>query len=425
MFTYRYPRRTYALASLAMIVACLVFMFALKDRILDSYNGVTPLLWIFITFISGPISGISAALTITHLRADENAISNTTPRSWIALKLCDLLVRYTTLALMPFCLAYLLALAASSITTHRGLLDLGYIPSALLFTAIPVIVGEIIATIISIQLIAVLASLILGTFLGIYATNAVSTINNCDTWNPAIYRLIIPCLTIGILTLLIGYIYHFTSHPKTTFSLQLALSAALFIVFFLHSGTPLSTMRHPTASNFFCNTHGKDTICVWKESDYKVPAFTKQIERGNLLLTLAGNPPKPALFLETGLEPVKDNLQNKSTIEDTFTLGALGGNENPWVSAQMIAGPYLDKLLADVHSCNDTDDARWALMDITTNYVYGDITFSGYSSENVTNDNAVARLGQKWAGYTNEQIVQELMRMVDEYRTTCQVKDLS
>ena len=149
------------------------------------------------------------------------------------------------------------------------------------------------------------------------------------------------------------------------------------------------------------------------------------IERGHNLLDAAGGTLEPTLFIEPGLEKIfKDNGWSGRHIQELSRISPYGGETNSWPSAQTTTALFLSALHVYDTQCGDNDKYKWRLEDLTTNFIYGDITFNNYSSSTPDNDSAVAKLGQGWSHLSDDQIAHHLSSFIDEYRNTCTIKEL-
>lgn len=421
----RYPWKAYASAAAVLAVAYFTIAFLLRADIAEGFNTVSLLPWIFAIFASGPAAAGAAILTLRHHRADKNAITRTSPRSRITIGCADWLMRYLALAVIPFALCYTCALIYSTISTNRGLLDLGHIVPALLFQAFIILMGELIARMLAgKELVAILLVFVIGVFLGQYSTYGGSGQNNWEQANPELYSFVLALLALALLARLLVDLPH---HRHWAQRILLGITSAAFIAMFYVTSPVYTTIaRMASPDSYICEEAEPDVVCVWKESDYRIPFYAAQIERGRLLADKFGVTITPTLFYEEGLELAGSDPRLATWQIDPYSsLSANGAQENSWMSAQSVTSFYLRKIGFYKNDCDIGSELPWLLLDLTTNYTYGDITFSHYSSQDPHTDAIVKQLGESWATLSDEQIADNLQQMLSEYMSTCTVKELS
>ncbi|MDD7385318.1 MAG: hypothetical protein PUG30_07060 [Actinomycetaceae bacterium] len=422
----------YGVALLVMTVFYFIFDVLFKNTILESYNGVTELPWDYVTFLGGLTAAGSAVFFLMHQRADAHAISNTTPRSTLAIGILDALASYVVLVLVPFTASYGVALAASALSTNRGYLDFSFALSALFFGATYVLVGEIVASIISTPVLAIVVAFVVGTVLGLYAVGGGGGIDNSFVFNPRIYALV--SVSFGVALLVRGALarIHAPKHVLArTKNVQSGVHTAEFVlvggciaVFLLFSDIPLVQARPITSGSYLCTDVDNSKLCVWKEGDYRIPSYSEQYRRAEILGQKFGIAQESRLIVEEGLEGLQDLPPfNQSALTDVLMIASSGGEERSWSAAQAYAIRYTS-LAEEELACEQPNDYSWFLLDLSTNYIYGDILFTGYSTSDTVLDSAVARIGKEWAGLSDENVAGKIAQLMEEYRTTCSIKEL-
>ena len=228
----RYPRSLYAGVAVVMTAAYVVLAFVLGDMVLESFNGISILPWAFVSFLGGLTAGVTAFLVLKRVKSDKNAISHTTPRSKLGIGIADFLVRYFTVALLPFCLVFFGAVLTQTIVHHRGLLLLGVVPSSLLFLAAMALIGEIIALLVDLEILAVLVSFVVGTILSLYATSLHASVSNWETVNPAAFIFAAICFAIALAGKCVGDWLRITTHVTLSRLIQGVVLVVFFAVFY-------------------------------------------------------------------------------------------------------------------------------------------------------------------------------------------------
>lgn len=414
--------RALTIAATALAACYLALSVILREQISTSYNLVSTLPWIQVSTLGGVIVAASTIINVRRREEAQEALWRTTPRSIPILRVIDSITIYVSVIFVPLTSVYALTFAYSAVASNQGHLDFGFLLSALVFGAVLVLIGESVAALISIRLVAVLVGFVLGVVVGNYATVPEGALNNWDSFDSQNYLSTIPWII--ILLFLKVMIDREEGQPRRLSS-SIAISTILviaFVGFYLLSPALLYKDREATASQYSCATIAGNELCTWNESDYKIPTMEMQLKRASDLLRLLGTSDPMITAAEPGLAGAA--TQNFSVESEVVTLPFTGGDKNSWAAAQTLAFSIFDRSGIDYELCPDNNETTWDLLAIVSNYIYGDISYSGYKSQDPKADKRVEVFTSKWRGLEDSDIALRISQILETYAQTCAVEEL-
>lgn len=412
-------RRMQMLQSAAVLVIVLALLLLFFDVWKISYHGVGPGLWCAFTYAVGLVSAFAY---LEHRTRKEmgNSVVAVASRRWVyARHLAADVVRIT---LIPLAGASAFALVASAAIHGRGYLQTEYILLTGMLLVLAILVGWLVSYLIEQPIVGALFSCVYSLFLSFYNIQSGS---DGDAWTAFDSRSYVR-FAILIFVVALGIIgCRMASRQRLTKAISSLAFVVVALITWFGGYIDVGIEPRTDSAEPSCTAAGIDRICVWPEDAYKLSTLTMHAKNYREAIEEAGITLEPTLYMEPNImseagEAFEWDPENATWMKVIYPTG---GEERTWFGARSFIDP--------AHmSCNgaesSTETAQQAgnyflVLDLLTNWVYGDIGYNGYGTENLDyTENSHSRSAQL-ATLSPEEQLNELGRILKTYRDTCEV----
>ncbi len=407
---------TYLIVGLHIPAIWLIFCLIMRDVWFTSYNGLTMSLWTPLVFTGGVICAIAAWQEATHRAHHSTAIWLSTPRSWFSVRLREVLGGYLFSVLLPTLLSQTTMLLIGAILSLPGYLDLRYGAYALAFSFILYLLGTLTAHLRLGPLLSTIIALFLGLYAGMYIALTTAEANTWEILNPYAWEVIAICALILLLAIPLAAARRTITArgSRTTAIVGAALTVAAI---FSMGGIQTSGYIRTDYENILCENSGQDTLCIWQEDSFKWDDIRAYLQRTRNLRAAARLPEAPILAIEPGIPQDRAKTPEEVEKQEYFLtyIFALGGNSPSWPAAQSFA----DILRwPDACSLNNPEQSD-LLYDLLTNFIYGDITYNGFSTSDPELDGTRLDYSQELSQLSEEEQLTHLASALSSFTATC------
>lgn len=331
------------LACAVVIVVWLGMVSLMGASSFQSFNGISGVMWAPTTWLTGVCAAAAAIRQARRRRAAARAVGATSPRRTAVLTLRVYGHDALVLALVPTIVAVAVVLGVGAFTALGGRLEWGYALVALLVCLVGVMIGEAVGIILDHAIIAPAVAFLVAVFVGLYGIYGSREI---DTWS-GFRGLALVFLGVIVLVLLAAAILGVRRVPESMDRVAPVAGVGVVVALAVLIGpVPLSGgMREATEADSVCEPAGSDTLCLWREDEYKRPTLAAQIERLAHVAAAAGVERTPGVYVEPGLM-----VNAPGGVRDIVPTG---GEENPWPAAHFLSWDLMgDRDL----TCSENDD---------------------------------------------------------------------
>ncbi|KQB83600.1 hypothetical protein Cocul_01670 [Corynebacterium oculi] len=408
---------THLIAGLPIPAIWLIFCLIMRDVWFTSYNGLTMSLWTPLVFTGGIICAIAAWQEASRLAHHSTAIWLSTPRSWFVVRLREILGGYLLSVLLPTLLSQGAMLLIGAILSLPGYLDLRYGAYALAFSFILYLLGALTAHLRFGPLRSAIIALFLGLYAGMYIALTTAEVDTWDVFRPSSWEVIVICAFILFIAVPLTTARRTITAraSRTTAIVGVALTVAAI---FSMGGVQTSGYVRTDYENILCEDSGEDTLCIWREDSFKWDDIRAYLQRTRDLRAAAGLPATPILAIEPGIP--QDRAKTPEEVEKKEYLltyiFALGGNTPSWPAAQSFA----DFLRQWPDACSlEAPEQSDLLYDLLTNFLYGDIAYTGFSTSDPERDGTRLDYSRELAQLSEEEQLTRLASALSSFTATC------
>lgn len=411
-------RRRLALFALVLLFWA-VSSAALWSRTSASLNALTCSLFIPLLLGSGFLAGLGAGRQSAWRRHEQRVPWLAAPRrpasrAWRAVG-ADL----AFIVLLPQVIVYAVLIGACIGLGVQGYFDATYVVYGCVFSVSAYLFGSVCGWLLNQRYVAVVLAVALGLYAGSYTIQVSAEIDAWSAFPPDAWTVTVGIVVIAALALTI----HTSARAARAWTHRVvslsAIGLSLALVAACGSQIGIGGARAP-AQAYACRDAGIDRVCVWPEDGYKLDSLSAQVARTRSLLRATGGDDQPLLYLEPGVPGAAAGPEWSDARRGV--AWAIGGAEISWPAAQSIFNTI------DWRSCarpweqtEDTWRRAAVLGDLATNYVYGDVSYSGFSSSDGAQDTQRAALGASLATMDDAALVEWIGQGISEYQSTCDV----
>lgn len=410
-------RRHNAVALVTVTLTFLTFIVLFRNDWLHSYNAVSAVFWLPLLWLGGVVSALATVRVHRRDGAERYAVSAASPRHGTGMRLMGSLIDVIVLAVVPFLANAVVVFGAAKLADARGYLDLSLTYYTVLYLVLLVLLGTLVARLMSQKLIAPLVSFVIALYGGMYIIAAPGEIDTWSIFDPQAYVSLALMLTAATAGVVLSSRFVGTEDRTAAVksSAAVVLVGILVLIAVTGSYDPTSAVRSGTVADRMCRQVGVDEFCVWTSDEYRLDSLAAQTARARALSVDLGDELPAFSYAQPGL-PTAD-LHGKPEKIATF-----GASHPSWPAAQFITASHANNWACGLASPPaGHEEVHMLLFDLATNYVYGDIDYSGFSSDSLEIDQERARIGQHMANLSEEEQRASLVHALRSYVTTCEL----
>ncbi|VEI14092.1 Uncharacterised protein [Trueperella bialowiezensis] len=173
-------------------------------------------------------------------------------------------------------------------------------------------------------------------------------------------------------------------------------------------------------------------VCVWPEDEYKLPHLVMYAENFREMMDTIGADMEPTLYAEPNIKRISDEasvvdgaVREYPEYTQIRVIYPFGAAEGSWAAARGYVDPSLWQCDSSVSPLSD-DEVRmnhFLLLDLMTNWTYGDIGYSDFSSGNQEYTESSHSLGAQLAPLSREDQIAKLADYLTHFRDTCEISE--
>ncbi|QTG76139.1 hypothetical protein [Trueperella pecoris] len=303
----------------------------------------------------------------------------------------------------------------------RGYLVWQYFLLVPLFLTLAILIGWINAYLFTHSAVGVVFSGLFSLFISFYLIQSTVESNAWTQFDWSAYTQLL-----AVITLITGGILARRWVQERRIATPLAWGSLFAVVAYvwLSGYANLQTLPRTADLQPSCAESGPDTVCVWPEDAYKLPTLTQYAARVRSLDRALGTKANPALFAEPNIPQVMANVDRDGNYQESqrfYQIYPVGAEPHDWVGARGFV--LNDFLICDESASRVPQEERIAnnftVLDLLTNWIYGDLTYDGYSNE--SNQNDAQTIGSKLAKLSPDEQFTQLGHIIDHFIQTCEV----
>lgn len=396
------PARKRQLFSAILLAAVWVAtMLSLATSWHNSLNAATVAICAPVMYAMPVIAACASWQESIRVGANARPVWMHTPRRWSAVHSRQVLQTYLISVFLP---QFLLSGAILVVTWVRhtpGYLDYRYLGLSFGLGAIALCIGTVAAHLNLGMIRNAIFAVILGLFSGIYLVRLPGIVNTWETLNPLAWAAISTCLALLIGALCLLYTLPRTI-PMTNRSVAGVSLTTLVIITILFGGVQPVGVTRTQAKSPECTTTRHDRACVWPEDAFKLDSLNAQLTRQRSLIETAQMSIPPVIAAEPGLSLPPQNI----------VLYPFGGDNPSWSGAQSLLAAF------PWTTCPPSEDSD-LLYVLINNYLYGDIDFRGFATQDPAADANRVRLTEQLKKLDPDDLRARLAASLSTYFTTC------
>lgn len=297
-----------------------------------------------------------------------------------------------------------------------GYLDLRYGAYALAFSFILYLLGTLTAHLRLGPLRSAIIALFLGLYAGMYIALTAAEVNTWEILNPYAWEIMAICALILLIAVPLATARR-TITALASRTTSIAGTALTIAAIFSMGGMQTSGYARTDHENILCEDSGEDTLCVWQEDSFRWDDMRAYLQRTRDLRAAAGLPATPILAIEPGIPQNLAKSPEELEKQEYFLtyVSAFGGNTPSWPAAQSFAD-----ILRWSDTCSfESPEQSDLLYDLLTNFIYGDITYTGFSTSDPERDGTRLDYSQELARLSEAEQLTRLASALSSFIATC------